>query len=164
MSNQRPINCLEDYAEALVKPLKVLVIDTERGSFEKITNALAHFDADIYCAPCACPAGQCLQFNAPLDLIFVGVPLTQFGTPDAVLDEIQRVSPDASVVIMSRNPMDADVVRLMERGPFTFLKKNGSFDQAHIQRIANQLNLKLRPSGKAVAGIETPATASVNRV
>jgi len=91
--------------------------------------------------------------------------MTKLVATEAILYEIHRFSPDGSVVIMSRNPMDADVVKLMERGPFTFLKKkNGNFDQAHIQRIANQLNLKLRPSGKAVAGIETPATASVNRV
>jgi len=160
----KPISNLIDYAESLVRPLRVLVIDTDLASFDKIANALAPFDTEIFNAPCACPAAQCLQLNSPFDLIFVAVPLTHFGTPDIILSEIQRISPDASVVIMARSPMDECVVKLMERGPFTFLKKNGNFDQAHIQRIASQLNLKLRPSGKVEAGIETPATASVNRV
>jgi len=160
----QPINSLMDYAESLVRPLRVLVVDTDRTSFDRVTNALAPYDAEVYNAVCACPAAECLQKNFPLDLIFLSSVLTQFGPPDRVLHEIQRVCPDASVVIMARDPQDAAVVRLMEMGPFTFLKKNGTFDQAHIQRIASQLNLKLRPSGKAEAGIETPAPASVNRV
>lgn len=157
------ITCLEDFAEALVRPIKVLVIDTDDSSFSKVANALAPYDAEVFNVPCACPAAVCLQ-NSSFDLIFVGVPLTKFGTPDLVVEEIIRVCPEASVVIMARSPVDPEVVKLMELGPFTFLKKNGSFDQDHIQRIASQLNLKLRPNGKAGAKNRIPATENVSRV
>lgn len=164
MKELRAINCLRDYAEALVKPLRVLVVDIDPASFDKITNALAPFDAEVINATCACPAAICLQKLSPFDLIFVGVPLTAFGTPDLVIGEIQRSCPDASVVIMAKNPADEAVLKVMEMGPFTFLKKNGNFDSEHVRRIASQLNLKLRPSGKAAAENEVPATARVDRV
>lgn len=151
MKSYPPISCLSDYAASLVRPIRVLVVDPEQSSFNTIANALASYDAEVYSAQCACPAAVCLQSHSPIDLVFIGVPLTKFGTPELVLDEIQRVSPGASVVIMARNTMDEAVVKVMELGPFTFLKKNGNFDQAHIQRIASQLNLNLRPSGKAEA-------------
>lgn len=164
MKELRAINNLVEYAEALVRPLRVLVVDTDQSSFERITNALAPYDAEVINATCACPAAVCLQKLSPFDLIFVGVPLTQFGTPDIVVRQIQQSCPDASVVIMAKNPADEAVLKVMEMGPFTFLKKNGNFDTEHVRRIASQLNLKLRPCGKAAAENEVPATASVTRV
>lgn len=140
----KPINCLMDYAESITQPIRVLVIDPDKASFDKVANALAPFNAEVFSAPCACPAAQCLRLHAPLDLVFVGMPLTEFGTPEIILDQIHRLCPDASVVIMARNPTDEAVTKLIEHGPFTFLKKNGSFDAEHVKRIASQLNLKLR--------------------
>ena len=145
--NQGPIKNLVDYAESLVQPLRVLVVDTELGSFEKVANALAPYDAEVFNASCGCEACNCLQKFAPFDLVFIGAPLKLFGTPSDIVDQIQRISPGASVVIMARN-LDEEVGNLVDRGPFTFLKKNGNFDSDHIQRIAGHLNLKLRPSGK----------------
>ena len=102
-----------DYAESLASPLRVLVVDTEAGSFEKVVNALAPYNAEIYNAPCACLAAHCLQKMQPFDLVFMAIPLTKFGTPELVLAEIQRICPDASVVIMARNPADEAVLKIM---------------------------------------------------
>lgn len=162
MRETRTIRNLRDFVEALVRPLRVLVVDSDEESFPRVVNALAPYDAEII--NCAGTTGECLQKNDPFDLVFVGAPLSTNSASQDIVEEIQQFCPDASVVIMARNPLDECVQKLMELGPFTFLKKNGSFNPEHVQKIANQLNLKLRPSGKAEAGTETPATASVTRV
>lgn len=150
------INNLLDYAEALAAPLRVLVVDPEQKSFDRVVNALAPYNAEVFNAACACLAAHCLKQLAPFDLIFIAVPLTQFGTPDLVIREIQRICPDASVVIMARDQSDASVLAIMEMGPFTFLKKNGDFDAEHIRQIARQLNIKLRPCGGKEQKTEIP--------
>lgn len=142
MSSQ--INSLTEYAESITRPLKVLVIDPDKSSFDKVINALAPFNAEVFSAPCACPAAQCIRFQSPLDLIFIGLPLTEFGTADLIIDQITQISPDASIVVMAKNPIDNSVTDLLDKIPFTFLKKNGTFDAGHVQRIARHLNLKLR--------------------
>jgi DNA-binding NtrC family response regulator len=143
--NASEVRSLEDFAEQLVAPLRVLVVDTEEGSFAKIEAALSTYHVDIYNASCGCEAVVCLQKLAPFNLAFVGVPLKTFGTPLDVIREIRRVSPGASVVIMARNMQDEQVVKIMGLDVFTFLKKNGDFNREHIQKIASQLNLPLRP-------------------
>jgi len=157
------IDNLLEYAESLVRPIKVLVVDTEPESFAKVVSALAPYEADVFNASCGCEAALCLQKLAPFDLAFVGYPLKTYGTPANVVSEIQRVSPDASVVIMART-VDEPITDLLESGPFTFLKKNGNFDDSHVQKIASHLNLKLRPSEKARVENRNLAPASVNRV
>lgn len=136
---------LNDFAERLVAPLRVLVVDTEVGAFAKIAESLSAYHVDIYNASCGCEAVVCLQKLAPFDLAFVGVPLKTFGTPLDVVREIRRVSPGASVVIMARNMQDDQVLEIMGSDVFTFLKKNGSFSAEHVQKIASQLKLPLRP-------------------
>lgn len=157
------INNIVQYAEALVRPLRVLVVDSEPGSFDKVAHALAPFDAEVFNVAYADTSELCLQKFTPFDLAFVGAPLSTFGTPIHVVTEIQRVCGEASVVIMARN-LDTEVADIMGRGPFTFLKKNGSFNPEHIQKIASQLNLKLRPSGKAGVENQIPAVANVSRL
>ena len=157
------IENLLDYAESLVRPIRVLVVDTDKDSFTKVVSALAPYEAEVFNATCGCAAELCLQKLAPFDLIFVGFPLKVFGTTADVVGEIQRISPDASVVIMART-LDKATTGILESGPFTFLKKNGSFDDRHVQKIASHLNLKLRPSEKARVENQILAPASVNRV
>ena len=159
-----PINSLLDYAQSLVRPLRVLVIDTDVDSFSKVANALAPYDAEVFYANCRCSAKDCLQKHSPFDLVCIGMPLTDTCPVTAILAEVVAKWPEASIVIMAKNPQDTAVVEIMERGPFMFLKKNGSFDHAHVQRIASQLNLKLRPSGKARVENEKPAVTTVDIV
>jgi DNA-binding NarL/FixJ family response regulator len=87
-----------------------------------------------------------------VDLVFIA------DTASHALDVIRHIEheqPEASIVILTRNPAGPQVSEIMRSGVYTFLTKNGSFTTANVRRIFAQLNLRLHASDPA--GIEDDA-------
>ena len=161
MSPKKPIRSIVDYAELLTKPLRVLVLDPDPAVFSSIVNAMSMFDTDI---ERGCGLHNFMESEVKgdhYDIVFVGVPLGKCGDPETVVRAATEKWPNTSVVIMAESASSDEAKRLLEIGPFTFLKKSGSLNAGHVQSIARQLNIKLRPCGRAEADIEIPATETL---
>ena len=152
------MDSLTQYCEALASPVKVAVIELEPQVIEQIRRALSVYNCIVescYDPEFGC---KCRQSDAKADLIFLADNIKGPGyTSMDIARQISSCCPAASVVVLTRNPQSKPVMDLMKAGVFTFLVKNGSFTEAHVRRIFNQLNLRLREHGGTAA---TAATES----
>lgn len=136
------------YAESLVAPIKVCVIDKEEEVCFQIEDALSVYNCNVrlrFDPTCGC---ACLQSGEKClaDLVFIAD-----NVPHCMdtIQHIEREQPDASIVVLTRTPGSPAIAEIMRRGVYTFLTKNGSFTPANVRRIFAQLNLRLHASGLA---------------
>ena len=139
---------LISYVKSLVAPIRVCVVDPEEEACYQIEDALTVYNCNVQIrydpvVGCACrQSGK----SCRADLVFVS------DLAPHALDVIQYIAhsqPEASVVILTRNPSGPQVAELMRHGVYTFLTKNGSFTAANVRRIFAQLNLRLHASDPA---------------
>jgi DNA-binding NarL/FixJ family response regulator len=149
------MDSLTRFCEALACPVKVAVIEIEPHVISQIREALSVYNCDVeqtYEPSVGC---RCRQNLAKADLIFLADNITGNNTSLDIAKQISICCPNASVVILTRNPQSKQVTDLMKSGVYTFLVKNGSFNQTHVRRVFNQLNLRLREHGRTATSVET---------
>jgi DNA-binding NtrC family response regulator len=136
------------YAKSLGAPLRVCVVDPEEEVCYQIEDALTVYNCNVqirYDPVVGCSCRQSEQ-SCRADLVFVS-DLTSHVLD--VIRHIEREQPEASIVILTRNPSGPQVAEIMRHGVYTFLTKNGSFTAANVRRIFAQLNLRLHASDPA---------------
>lgn len=141
------MDSLTRYCEALASPVKVAVIELETKVISQIKDALRDYNCVV--EDCYDPASgcKCRQMSWKSDLIFLADNIVEPVSSLVIARQISVCCPEASVVILTRNPQGQQVMDLMKSGVYTFLVKNGSFNKTHVQRVFNQLNLRLREHG-----------------
>jgi DNA-binding NtrC family response regulator len=142
---------LLNFVNALASPIQVCVIDSEEEVGYQIEDALAvyncnvslHYDPKVECS--------CLQMEkgCSADLVFIA---DNVENCQDVIRYIEREQPEASIVILTRNPSGSKVAEIMCSGVYTFLTKNGSFTSKNVKSIFQQLNLRLHASDPAGPG------------
>jgi len=136
------------YVESLGAPIKVCVIDPEEEVCYQIEDALSVYNCNVQLRYDPVLGCACLQSGKKCraDLVFIA------DNAEHSLDTIRHIEheqPDASIVILTRNPSGPQVAEIMRFGVYTFLTKNGSFNVANVRRIFAQLNLRLHASDPA---------------
>ena len=153
------MNSLVEYAEALVRPVEVTVIDPEEHAAQDIFNALSVYNCQVNLIT---PPLSSLQILQPCgDLVFLADEIPGHIQPVDILQLLEGQSPTPSVVILTRKPSSDRVAALMKYGPYTFMVKNGSFNGTHVRRVFCQLNLRLRGGGQPTAKEKMSATCVV---
>jgi DNA-binding NtrC family response regulator len=140
------MNSLVEFVEHLVRPIEICVIDDEEETCHQIESALNVYNCDVKLSFEEITDCRCLRdkLSGHADLVFVSADLRTERRIQEVVDYVEQTCPEASVVILTRNPTSSVVVDLMKSGSYIFLVKNGSFDDSHIRKIFRQLNMKLR--------------------
>lgn len=156
------ITNLIEFVESLVRPLRILVVDCDPSTSRLVKQYLSPYHVEICSATCACPAIAKIKNGFIPDLTFLASPLTPLGRAVFVLEDIIRNCPRTRVVIVADSQDEEGVVEMMKLGSFTFLKKGSTLDTSHVQRLAGQLNIKLRSSGDASK--EIPIVTNVETV
>ena len=139
--------------EALARPVKVAVIEIEKHVVEQIKKARSVYNCDVEDCFDPCEGCKCRQKTCKSDLVFLA---DNIKGPKSSLDIAHQISlccPDASIVILTRNPQSKSVADLMKAGCYAFMVKNGSFTEAHVKRVFNQLNLRLRENGRTAVTV-----------
>lgn len=136
------------YIESLGAPIHVCVIDPEEEVCFQIEDALTVYNCNVRLRYDPIVGCSCLQSGnrCRADLVFIA------DNAEHSLDVIRHIEheqPDASIVILTRNPSGPLVAEIMRQGVYTFLTKNGSFTAANVRRIFAQLNLRLHASDPA---------------
>jgi DNA-binding NtrC family response regulator len=145
---------LLSYVNSLVASIRVCVVEPEEEVCYQIEDALTVYNCAVQFRYDPAVGCSCLQSGKKcrVDLVFIA------DTAPYAMDVIRHVSqeqPEASIVILTRNPSGPQVAEIMRHGVYTFLTKNGSFTVANVRRIFSQLNLRLHAS--ASAGTEDAA-------
>lgn len=136
------------YIESLGASIRVCVIDPEEEVCYQIEDALTVYNCNVQLRYDPVVGCACLQSGKKchVDLVFIA------DTASHALDVIRHIEyeqPEASIVILTRNPAGPQVSEIMRSGVYTFLTKNGSFTTANVRRIFAQLNLRLHASDPA---------------
>lgn len=138
-----------EYITALNKPIQVRVIESEEQVCYQIEDALSVYNCAVACDYDPSDEHGCLRtsrFNNA-DLVFVSSDLKCKDSSLEIVKRIERECPHASIVILTRQPNSDANAALMEHGVYIFMLKNGSFTSEHVQRVFNQVNLRLRSKG-----------------
>lgn len=141
------MNSVAEYIERVVlTPVRVCVVDSEEETCYQIEDALSVYNCEVKLSFDEEEGCRCLRdgLGCPADLIFVSADIQPVESVRMMIEHIESTCPEASVVVLTRKPTSPAVVDLMRHGAYTFLVKNGSFDDAHIRKIFRQLNVKLR--------------------
>ena len=149
------MDSLTRFCEALTRPVKVAVLEIEPNVIEQIRQALSVYNCVV--EDCYDPHAGCLcrQKSCKADLIFLADNIKGQKTSVDIVHQISCCCPEASIVVLTRNPQSRQVMELMRAGVYTFLVKNGSFNETHVRRVFNQLNLRLRENGGTAATAKT---------
>lgn len=142
------MDALTNLCEALARPVKVAVIELEKQIIAQIRDALRVYNCDVEECFDPCEGCKCRQKSCKADLVFLADNIEGQKSSLDIANQIDMCCPSASVVILTRNPQSQTAANLMRSGAYNFMVKNGSFTQAHVQRIFNQLNLRLRERGR----------------
>jgi DNA-binding NtrC family response regulator len=136
------MNELIKFAESLVSPTKVCVIDAEEEVCFQIEDALSVYNCCVRCSYDATSGCTCLRkgVKCSADLIFLGDNVSHYLD---VIKHAEAEHPDASIVILTRDPSSPKVAEIMRNGVYTFLVKNGSFSTKNVRNIFRQLNLRI---------------------
>jgi two-component system, NtrC family, response regulator AlgB len=124
--------------------MRTLVVDDEKNIRRTMAMALESMDHDAVCAASGAEALKQLK-NAVFDVIFLDLKLHQENGLD-VLEEVLRLAPQASVVIVTAFASIETAVEAMRRGAFDYLPKPCTPDQVRqvLARIERTKRLENR--------------------
>jgi len=136
------------YVETLVSPIRVCVVDPEEDACYQIEDALSVYNCSVQIQYDQALGCACLRNGnkCRADLVFIA------DNANCALDVIRHIEheqPEASIVVLTRDPSRPQVAELMRHGVYTFLTKNGSFTSANVRRTFSQINLRLHASDQA---------------
>jgi DNA-binding NtrC family response regulator len=144
------------YVEALTSPIRVCVIDDEEEVCYQIEDALSVYNCVVRLTYDLVTGCKCLQgcSKCGADLVFLADTVERYLD---VIKHVEQEQPEASIVILTRDPSGPAVAEIMRHGVYTFLTKNGSFTTHNVRSIFRQLNLRLHAAAQAEpAGTEEP--------
>jgi two-component system, NtrC family, response regulator AlgB len=124
--------------------MRTLVIDDEKNIRRTMAMALESMDHDAVTVSSGAEAFKELK-NSPFDVVFLDLKLHQESGLD-VLEEILRLSPRASVIIVTAFASIETAVEAMRRGAFDYLPKPCTPDQVRqlLDRIERTKRLENR--------------------
>lgn len=119
----------------------ILIIDDEKNQRETLAGYLRKQNFDVYSAADGISGIEILNKN------LIDIVLTDFKMPDItgiqVLEQIKKINPEVTVVIMTAFGTIEDAVEAMQKGAFTYLQKPVNLDELDliIERALLQKNL-----------------------
>jgi NtrC-family two-component system response regulator AlgB len=124
--------------------MRTLVVDDEKNIRRTMAMAIESMDHDAVCVASGAEAFKELK-NAVFDVVFLDLKLHQENGLD-VLEELLRLAPQASVVIITAFASIETAVEAMRRGAFDYLPKPCTPDQVRqvLARIERTKRLEDR--------------------
>jgi NtrC-family two-component system response regulator AlgB len=139
--------------------MRILIVDDEKNIRRSLTLALESMDHAVACASNSALALAELR-AAPFDVVLLDLKLSQESGLD-VIEEILRISPQLSVVMVTAYASIETAVEAMRRGAFDYLPKPCTPDQVRqvLARIEKTKKLERRVAElESRLGPEEPAT------
>ena len=145
--------------------MRTLVIDDEKNIRRTMALALESMDHDAVTVSSGAEAFKELK-NSAFDVVFLDLKLHQESGLD-VLEEILRLSPRASVIIVTAFASIETAVEAMRRGAFDYLPKPCTPDQVRqlLDRIERTKRLENRVEElESQVNAESPTNDLVGRM